>query len=220
MIVIADKNDRKFWSILYFLLLLFSWECHKAFWKRKDKKRQWYDVFSFWCHWNSSSRIFQQELFPLFFYIKHLPEMFYLKTGERFQRKIFFRLVRSNHRIIFVINTRGVAKIQIDPFKISSKTLTMTSSLWRWSHYRDVRESMKNFKYCAISLNILHTSGLCGILRFTAPLILISKKFQSKYIHTVNSALCAPIVRAAIKRLLLGAWQTCELPKNLIRPPG
>ena len=166
---------------------------------------------------------FNKNCFVCFFCIKHLPEMFYLKTGVcclHYQRKIFFRLVRSNHRIIFVINTRGVAKIQINPFKISSKTLTMTSSLWRWSHYRDVRESMKNFKYCAISLNILHTSGLCGILRFTAPLILISKKFQSKYIHTVSSALCAPIVRAAIKRLLLGAWQTCELPKNLIRPPG
>ena len=72
---------------------------------------------------------FNKNCFFCFFCIKHLPEMFYLKTGERFQRKIFFRLVRSNHRIIFVINTRGVAKIQIDPFKISSKTLTMTSSL-------------------------------------------------------------------------------------------
>ena len=64
---------------------------------------------------------------------------------------------------------------------------------------------MKNCKYCAISLNILHVGGLCGVLRFTAPLILISKKLQSKYINTMNSALCAPIARAAIKQLLLGA---------------
>ena len=64
---------------------------------------------------------------------------------------------------------------------------------------------MKNCKYCAISLNILHIGGLCGVLRFTAPLILISKKLQSKYINTMNSALCAPIARAAIKQLLLGA---------------
>ena len=64
---------------------------------------------------------------------------------------------------------------------------------------------MKNFKYCAIALNILHTGGLCGVLRFTAPLILISKKFQSKHIYTLNSALRSPIARAAIKQLLLGA---------------
>ena len=64
---------------------------------------------------------------------------------------------------------------------------------------------MKNFKYFAIALNILHTGGLCGVLRFTAPLILISKKFQSKYIYTLNSALRSPIARAAIKQLLLGA---------------
>ena len=51
---------------------------------------------------------------------------------------------------------------------------------------------------------MLHTSGLCGALEFTAPLILISKKLQSKYIHTWNSALCAPNARAAIKQLPLG----------------
>ena len=64
---------------------------------------------------------------------------------------------------------------------------------------------MKNFKYFAISLKILHTGGLFGVLRFTPPLILISKKLQSKYIYTLNSALCAPVARAAIKQLLLGA---------------
>ena len=62
---------------------------------------------------------------------------------------------------------------------------------------------MKNFKFCAISLNMIHTGELCGVLRFTAPLILISKNFQSKYIYTLNSALRAPIARAAIKQLLL-----------------
>ena len=61
----------------------------------------------------------------------------------------------------------------------------------------------KIFKYCAISLNIIHTGELCGILGLTAPLILISKKFQSKYIYTLNSALCVPIGRAAIKHLYL-----------------
>ena len=94
---------------------------------------------------------------------------------------------------------------------------TLTSSFWRWRHYRVVRKNMKNFKYCTISLNMLHTDGLCGVLRFTAPLSLISKKSQSRYIYTLNSDLCAPIAWAAIKQLHLGAW---ELPKNLIRPPG
>ena len=52
---------------------------------------------------------------------------------------------------------------------------------------------------------MIHAGELCGVLGFTAPLILISKKFHSKYIHTLNGTLSAPIARAAIKRLLLGA---------------
>ena len=40
-----------------------------------------------------------------------------------------------------------------------------------------LRRQVKHEKFCAISLNILHTGGLCGVLRFTARLILISKKF-------------------------------------------
>ena len=64
---------------------------------------------------------------------------------------------------------------------------------------------MENFKYCAILLKMVHTGVLCGVLGFTAPLILIAKKFQSKYIYTLNIALCAPIARAAIKQLLVGA---------------
>ena len=52
---------------------------------------------------------------------------------------------------------------------------------------------------------MVHTGGLCGVLGFTAPLILIAKKFQSKYIYTLNIALCAPIAQAAIKQLLVGA---------------
>ena len=63
----------------------------------------------------------------------------------------------------------------------------MTSSLWRWGHYRDIGKNMNNSKNCAISLNMLHTDGLYGVLGFTTPLILISKKFQSKYIYTLNS---------------------------------
>ena len=46
---------------------------------------------------------------------------------------------------------------------------------------------------------MLHTDGLCGVLGFTAPLILISKKFKSKYIYTLNSALRTPLARAAVK---------------------
>ena len=65
-------------------------------------------------------------------------------------------------------------------------------------------KNMKIFKYYVISLNILHTGGHCGVLGFTAPLILISKKFQSKYIHTFTGALCAPVAQAATKQLLLG----------------
>ena len=52
---------------------------------------------------------------------------------------------------------------------------------------------------------MLHTDELCGILGFTGPLIVISKKFQSKYIYTLNNALRALLARAAIKQLLLGA---------------
>ena len=66
-------------------------------------------------------------------------------------------------------------------------------------------KNIKNFKYSAILSNMIHAGELCGVLGFTAPLILISKKFQSKYIHTLNGTLSAPIARAAIKRLLLGA---------------
>ena len=58
------------------------------------------------------------------------------------------------------------------------------------------------FKYYAISLNILHTGGPCRVLGLTAPIILISKKFQSKYICTLNSALCAPVAWAAIEVVL------------------
>ena len=65
---------------------------------------------------------------------------------------------------------------------------------------------MKYLKCCAIPLNMIHTGGLCGVLGFTAPLTLISKKFQIKIIYTLNSALCAPIARAATKQLLLVAW--------------
>ena len=58
---------------------------------------------------------------------------------------------------------------------------------------------MKYFKYCTSSLNMVHTGGLCGILGFTATLVLISKNFKSKYIYTMSSALCARTARAAIK---------------------
>ena len=64
---------------------------------------------------------------------------------------------------------------------------------------------MNNFKNCAISLNMLDTDGLCGVLGLTPTLILISKKFQSNYIYTLNSALRAPLAGAAIKQLFLGA---------------
>ena len=65
-------------------------------------------------------------------------------------------------------------------------------------------KNIKNFKYCAIWLNMVHTGRLCGVLGFTAPLILSSKKFQTKYAYALNSALCAPITRTAIKKLLVG----------------
>ena len=45
---------------------------------------------------------------------------------------------------------------------------------------------MKNLKYCAISLNMVHAGGLSGVLGFTASLSLIAKKFQSKYIYTLT----------------------------------
>ena len=99
------------------------------------------------------------------------------------------------------------------PFQESSNILMFASSLRHWLHHCDADviivtpgKGMKNFKYCAISLNMVHAGGLCGVLGFTAPLISISKKFQNKYIYTLDSALCAPIARAAIKQLLLGVW--------------
>ena len=53
---------------------------------------------------------------------------------------------------------------------------------------------------------MVHTGGLCGVLGFTAPLILISETLLSKYFYTLNSALCAAIAQAAIKQLRFGAW--------------
>ena len=85
-----------------------------------------------------------------------------------------------------------------------AQNLTMMSLLSRWRHYRDTTKNMNNFKNCTISLNMLHSDGLCGVLGFTAPLISISKKFQSKYIYTLSSALRALLAWAAIKQLL--AW--------------
>ena len=80
-----------------------------------------------------------------------------------------------------------------------------------WLHHHDTDiiimapgKNMNNSKNCPISLIMLHTGGLYHW--FTAPLILISKNFQSKYIYTLNSALCAPFAWAAIKQLLFGAW--------------
>ena len=73
-------------------------------------------------------------------------------------------------------------------------------------HYLDTGKNMKIFKYCAISLNMVHTGALCGVL--TASLILSPKNSEVYiyiYIYTLNSALCAPIARAAVKQLLLGA---------------
>ena len=98
-------------------------------------------------------------------------------------------------------------------FLITSSTPSRyCAKFWRWCHHYDadviiVRpwKNMKNFKYCAISLNMVHAGGLCGVLGFTAPLILIAKKFRGKYIYTLNSALCVPIAQAAIKQLLFGA---------------
>ena len=37
---------------------------------------------------------------------------------------------------------------------------------------------------------MLYTGGLCVVLRFTAPLILISEKFQSKYIDIEQYFVC------------------------------
>ena len=62
-------------------------------------------------------------------------------------------------------------------------------------------KNKKYFKYCAISLNMVHTGALCGVLGFTATLILISKNFQSKYIYTMNSAFCGSKVQTAKKAL-------------------
>ena len=30
-------------------------------------------------------------------------------------------------------------------------------------------KNMKYFKYCAISINMLHTGGICGVLQFIYP---------------------------------------------------
>ena len=53
------------------------------------------------------------------------------------------------------------------------------AKFWWWHHHygADViivilmasGKNMKNFKYCALSLNMLHTGELCGILGFTTP---------------------------------------------------
>ena len=79
---------------------------------------------------------------------------------------------------------------------------------------------MKNFKYCAISLNMGHKGGLCGVLGFTAPLILISKKVQSKYIYTLNSALCAPIAGPAIKQFFFWCLIDMGVAYKPYKTPG
>ena len=71
--------------------------------------------------------------------------------------------------------------------------MTLISLLWCWRHYCDTREKHKTLYVLRYHWNMVHTSGLCGVLGFTAPLVLISKKIQSKYIYTLNSALCASI---------------------------
>ena len=66
-------------------------------------------------------------------------------------------------------------------------------------------KSMKNIKYCAITLNMYIKVDCLEYWGFTVPIILISKKVQNKFVYILNSPLCAPIARAAIKQLLLGA---------------
>ena len=75
--------------------------------------------------------------------------------------------------------------------------MMLLSLSWQWG---------KNFKYCTILLNMAHIGRLCGVLGFTAPPMLISKKFQSKYIYTLNSALCAPNCTSSNKTVTFGCW--------------
>ena len=61
----------------------------------------------------------------------------------------------------------------------------MMSSLWRWLNHYDIKmltslswHQGKTWKYYTISLNTVDTGGLCRVLGFIAPLILIWKTFQ------------------------------------------
>ena len=63
---------------------------------------------------------------------------------------------------------------------VKSTSSRYWAKLWQWHHHYDddviietPGKNMKNFKYYAISLNMLHTGGLCGVLEFTASLIVI-----------------------------------------------
>ena len=87
----------------------------------------------------------------------------------------------------------------------------LQDNFWRWRHHYDADViiaipggNMKNFQYFSISLNMVHTGGLCEVLGFTAPLILISKKFWSKYIYTLNSPLCASNCTSSDKTVTFG----------------
>ena len=123
-----------------------------------------------------------------------------LQTVEQNSQKVLLKTFSSS-----TIKGQGPSEDLNIPLQDIVQNFDDDVIIMRWRQYHDTRKNMNNFKDCPISLNMLHTDRLCGVLGFTAPLILISKKFQSKYIYTLNSALCAPFLRAAIKQLLLGA---------------
>ena len=79
--------------------------------------------------------------------------------------------------------------------------------------------NMKNFKYCAILLNMVHTGGLCGILVFTAPLILISKRFKSKQLYNEQCFVC-PNCTSSNKIVTFGCLIDIENACKLYNTPS
>ena len=102
---------------------------------------------------------------PFFIFLKFFCKLLYQKHPN-------YRVVLNLTKIKEVQSSfaRGVARIYITPSKYRAK-------LWRWCHHYNtdviiatLGKNMKNIKYCAISLNMPRTGGLCGVLQFTAPL--------------------------------------------------
>ena len=91
--------------------------------------------------------------------------------------------------------------------------MTLTSLSWHRGKYLTILSSRWT---CYSQVGYVEYWGL--LHHFNCKLA-ISKKFRSKYIYKVNSALCAPIAEAAIKQLFLCALDMRVAYRDYQDPP-